>query len=79
MRLTLLFATTAGLIAQQATAATWYFLTYYPPEGGQFTKLSGDIVVPSLPSAAYYYLWPGLQPTDGSGVYQNALDGRSGT
>lgn len=35
--------------------------------------------IPKLPKAATYYLWPGLQPTDNSGVYQNVLDGRSGT
>ncbi|KAK2753903.1 hypothetical protein FQN54_007262 [Arachnomyces sp. PD_36] len=79
MRLTSLLVTTVALIVQQATAATWYFLTYYPPDGGQFINFSGDMVIPPLPAAAYYYLWPGLQPTDGSGVYQNVLDGRSGS
>jgi hypothetical protein len=78
MRLTHLI-TGLGLIAQQASAATWYFLTYYPPDGGQFINFSGEMVIPPLPAAAYYYLWPGLQPTDNSGVYQNVLDGRSGT
>ena len=36
-------------------------------------------VLAVLLGAATYYLWPGLQPTDGSGVYQNVLDGTSGT
>lgn len=79
MRLASLFIATVGLIAHKATAASWYFLTYYPPDEGQFINFSGEMVVPPLPAAAYYYLWPGLQPTDGSGVYQNVLDGRSGT
>lgn len=61
------------------SAVTWYFLTYYPASGAYFTEFSGSMVVPTLPAAATYYLWPGLQPTDGSGVYQNVLDGRSGT
>jgi len=58
--------------------AKWYFLRYYPAAGQRFIALSGQIVVPTLPSAGGYYLWPGLQ-TDSSGVYQNVLDGRSGT
>lgn len=62
-----------------ASAATWYFLRYYTPSGAKFTSLSGEMVIPTLPKAGTYYLWPGLQPTDNSGVYQNVLDGRSGT
>ena len=67
------------LFASQAAAATWYFLRYNTPSGAKFTTFSGQMVVPTLPKAAVYYLWPGLQPTDNSGVYQNVLDGRSGT
>ncbi|EGO61476.1 hypothetical protein NEUTE1DRAFT_116120 [Neurospora tetrasperma FGSC 2508] len=67
------------LFATQAAAATWYFLRYNTPSGAKFTAFSGQMVVPTLPKAAVYYLWPGLQPTDNSGVYQNVLDGRSGT
>ncbi|KAI1846659.1 hypothetical protein JX265_009038 [Neoarthrinium moseri] len=63
----------------QASAATWYFLRYYTPSGAKFTSFSGEMVIPALPKAGTYYLWPGLQPTDNSGVYQNVLDGRSGT
>ncbi|ORY63389.1 uncharacterized protein BCR38DRAFT_516698 [Pseudomassariella vexata] len=66
-------------LTSQASAATWYFLRYYTPSGSKFTSFSGDLVIPTLPQAGTYYLWPGLQPTDGSGVYQNVLDGRSGT
>lgn len=65
--------------AGQSSAATWYFLRYNTPSGAKFTGLSGEMTVPTLPKAATYYLWPGLQPTDNSGVYQNVLDGRSGT
>ncbi|KAJ9150413.1 hypothetical protein NKR23_g3689 [Pleurostoma richardsiae] len=66
-------------LASPAAAVSWYFLRYYTPSGAKFTSFSGELVVPTLPQAATYYLWPGLQPTDGSGVYQNVLDGRSGT
>lgn len=36
------------------------------------------MIVPAIHEAATNYLWPGLQSTDNSGVYQNVLDGRSG-
>jgi len=65
--------------ASAEAAATWYFLRYFPPEGQKFTSLTGEMVIPSMPEPATYYLWPGLQPADSSGVYQNVLDGRSGT
>ncbi|KAF2140288.1 uncharacterized protein K452DRAFT_319799 [Aplosporella prunicola CBS 121167] len=68
-----------ALSARSVSAATWYFLRYNTPTDSKFTGLSGELVVPELPAAATYYLWPGLQPTDGSGVYQNVLDGKSGT
>jgi len=35
--------------------------------------------VPSLPQAATYYVWPGLQDINTTGVFQSVLDGRSGT
>ncbi|KAL0259115.1 hypothetical protein SLS55_006620 [Diplodia seriata] len=79
MRFLLPTLTALSALALPTQAATWYFLRYYTASGQSFTELSGELVVPTLPSAAYYYLWPGLQPTDGSGVYQNVLDGRSGT
>ncbi|KAF2656216.1 hypothetical protein K491DRAFT_597371 [Lophiostoma macrostomum CBS 122681] len=62
-----------------STAATWYFLRYNLPTTQSFLSLSGTMTIPKLPKAGTYYLWPGLQPTDNSGVYQNVLDGRSGT
>ncbi|PSR82928.1 hypothetical protein BD289DRAFT_343061, partial [Coniella lustricola] len=68
-----------SVLATPTSAVSWYFLTYYPASGAYFTQLSGSMVVPELPEAATYYLWPGLQPTDNSGVYQNVLDGRTGT
>lgn len=68
-----------ALLASPCSAVSWYFLRYYSPDSSSFTSLSGTLTVPSLPQAATYYLWPGLQPRDGSGVYQNVLDGRSGT
>lgn len=67
------------LFSARASATTWYFLRYYTPSGAKFTSFSGDMIIPTLPEAGTYYLWPGLQPTDNSGVYQNVLDGRSGT
>lgn len=66
-------------LASPAAAATWYFLEYNTPSGAKFTGFSGEMVIPKLQKAGTYYLWPGLQPTDNSGVYQNVLDGRSGT
>ena len=68
-----------GMLLPSAMAITWYFLTFNPPSGEYFTSLSGSMVAPTLPRAAAHYLWPGIQPTDNSGVYQNVLDGRSGT
>ncbi|KAI0018403.1 hypothetical protein F4780DRAFT_771772 [Xylariomycetidae sp. FL0641] len=61
-----------------AMAQSWYFLRYYPASGQEFTGFSGTMLIPAIPQAATYYLWPGLQPTDNSGVYQNVLDGSSG-
>lgn len=66
----------ASLFACRAAAATWYFLRFHTPPGAKFIALSGDMLIPALPRPGVYYLWPGLQPTDGSGVYQNVLDGR---
>ncbi|KAJ9143350.1 hypothetical protein NKR23_g6514 [Pleurostoma richardsiae] len=68
-----------AIMANPAAAATWYFLRYYAPDGANFTTFSGEIVVPDLPQAAIYYLWPGLQPRDSSGVYQNVMNGITGT
>ena len=63
--------------SQDATAS-WYFLRYFPPAGEKFVSLTGEMIIPAMPEPGTYYLWPGLQPADGGGVYQNVLDGRSG-
>ncbi|RPA89966.1 hypothetical protein L873DRAFT_1719887, partial [Choiromyces venosus 120613-1] len=60
-----------------ASAATCYFLRWVNSAG--FTSYTGTMRIPTLPRAGTYYLWPGLQPTDNSGVFQPVLDGRSGT
>ena len=78
-RLLLSFLTFVSLFTAHSLAVSWYTLTYWAPKGGQFTGFSGDMHVPALPQAGVYYLWPGLQPTDNSGVYQEVFDGRSGT
>jgi len=64
----------------QATAVTWYYLRYWTPADDiSFTNFSMKMVIPSLPQAATYYLWPGLQDVNTTGVFQPVLDGRSGT
>ncbi|EIN06392.1 hypothetical protein PUNSTDRAFT_114974 [Punctularia strigosozonata HHB-11173 SS5] len=70
---------TLAFLCQNVYAQTWYFLRYQTPSGAAFTHLSGNMIAPTLPEAATYYLWPGLQPPDNSGVLQQVLDGRSGT
>ncbi|MCJ1473405.1 hypothetical protein MMC13_002056 [Lambiella insularis] len=35
--------------------------------------------IPSIQKAGGYYIWPGLQSVDGSGVLQTVLDGRTGS
>lgn len=59
-------------------AQDWNFLVTYSPPGSKFISYTGNMVAPTLPRAGVYYLWPGLQPTDNSGVFQPVLDGRSG-
>jgi hypothetical protein len=66
-------------LVSSTQAATWYFLRYNLPSSQAFLSFSGTMSIPKLPKAGTYYLWPGLQPTDNTGVYQNVLDGRSGT
>lgn len=75
----ILFALVA-LFLQHATAVTWYFLRWYTPGTDyEFMQFSMEMVAPTLPQAGTYYLWPGLQDVGTSGVYQEVLDGRSGT
>ncbi|CAK5281912.1 unnamed protein product [Mycena citricolor] len=60
-------------------AQNWHFLTFVTPAGSYISSYTGSFVAPTLPGAATYYLWPGLQPPDNAGVLQPVLDGRSGT
>lgn len=62
-----------------AAAVEWHATQFYTDPGQEYIQLSGEMIVPRLPMAGTYYLWPGLQTTDGSGVFQPVLDGRSGT
>lgn len=65
-------------LATHASAVTWYYLDFTTPSGSYITSFSGTMVAPTLPQAATYYLWPGLQPAGNTGVLQQVLDGRSG-
>jgi len=70
------------LLLHHATAVTWYYLDYVTPNDQAMLEFSMQMTIPPLPATyinGTYYLWPGLQPSDNSGVYQNVLDGRSGT
>ncbi|KAK7545011.1 uncharacterized protein J3D65DRAFT_599610 [Phyllosticta citribraziliensis] len=65
-----------------ALASKWYdvhFATTPHPEPVQFfVELSGQMVIPPLRSPGAYYIFPGLQPRYGGGIYQNVLDGNKG-
>lgn len=69
------------LVSAQVIGSNWYYLTFFTTElsGGYFTFIQGHMVVPPLPHAGTYYLWPGLQTDQYEGVYQSVLDGRSGS
>jgi hypothetical protein len=56
----------------------WHFLSYNPPTDQEFISYTGHLLAPPLTKAGTYYLWPGLQATDHSGVFQPVLDGRTG-
>ncbi|TAQ84889.1 hypothetical protein B7494_g6777 [Chlorociboria aeruginascens] len=80
MKILLFTVLLLNLYIQHAHSQTWYFLRYWTPSDAvQFTSFSGTMVVPSLPTAGTYYLWPGLQDIGTTGVFQSVLDGRSGT
>lgn len=79
MKLFALSLALTGLHVRTVMAADWHTLTYVAPNDSGFLSFSGSMVAPTLPGAGTYYLWPGLQPTDNSGVYQNVLDGTSGS
>ncbi|KAI0724767.1 hypothetical protein C8Q72DRAFT_937341 [Fomitopsis betulina] len=57
-------------LATHASAVTWYYLDFTTPSGSYITSFSGTMVAPTLPQAATYYLWPGLQPAGNTGVLQ---------
>lgn len=59
-------------------AVEWHVLEYFVADDQNITSYAGQMVVPPIPKAATYYLWPGLQPDDNSGIFQPVLDGRSG-
>lgn len=65
-----LYLAVAALLSP-VSAATWYFLRYNLPSTQAFLSFSGTMQIPKLPKAGTYYLWPGLQPTDNSGVYDS--------
>ena len=59
-----------------ARAQNWHTVEW---DAAEFTALSGDMLVPSLPPpGGTPYVWPGLQPGT-AGVLQAVLDGRSGS
>ena len=59
-----------------ARAQNWHTVEW---DATEFTALSGDMLVPSLPPpGGTPYVWPGLQPGT-AGVLQAVLDGRSGS
>ncbi|EKD18113.1 hypothetical protein MBM_03885 [Drepanopeziza brunnea f. sp. 'multigermtubi' MB_m1] len=62
------------------TSLRVYGLSMDPQNAQYNTELfSVEMVVPPLRKAGVYYLWPGLQDIDYSGVFQEVLDGKSGT
>jgi len=67
----MLFALFLAVVAllSPASAATWHYLRYNLPSSQAFLSFSGTMQIPKLPKAGTYYLWPGLQTTDNSGVY----------
>lgn len=72
-------STVLALFATPSLAVEWHTVNYQLPSSSHgFTQFSGDMSIPNLPHAGTYYIWPGLQPTDNTGVYQDVLDGRFG-
>ncbi|KAE9378733.1 hypothetical protein N431DRAFT_460066 [Stipitochalara longipes BDJ] len=51
-----------------------YVLWFQP--GAQITRLASTMLVPSVPpvNTGFHAIWPGLQPTDDSFVFQNVVD-----
>ncbi|CEL62257.1 hypothetical protein RSOLAG1IB_12530 [Rhizoctonia solani AG-1 IB] len=62
------------ILPSVAYAATWHTVEWDAPK---FTALSGDFVIPKLPSTGGTpYVWPALQSS--KGVLQAVCDGRKG-
>ncbi|KAK7517033.1 uncharacterized protein IWZ02DRAFT_434930 [Phyllosticta citriasiana] len=83
-RLLPLFLLVLLTLTSPSHAKKWYevhFATIPHPEPVQFFfDFSGQMVIPKLVSPGAYYVFPGMQPRyPGGGIYQNVLDGRSGT
>ncbi|MCJ1339238.1 hypothetical protein MMC09_004527 [Bachmanniomyces sp. S44760] len=78
MRLLFSIWTFVALFATSSLCQEWHTVTFNSPSGGGFTEFSGNMIVPPLPRAGIYYLWPGLVPSDRSGIYQVVLNGRKG-
>ncbi|KAK8255254.1 hypothetical protein HDK77DRAFT_423886 [Phyllosticta capitalensis] len=69
-------------LAPLSLARQWYDVHFgtsppYPPPQF-FVELAGQMIVPRLPHAGEYYIFPAMQPWQGGGIYQSVLDGRSG-
>ncbi|EUC60675.1 hypothetical protein RSOL_359560 [Rhizoctonia solani AG-3 Rhs1AP] len=68
------FLAALSLLPSIAHAATWHTVEWDAPK---FTALSGDFVIPKLPSpGGTPYVWPALQSSNG--VLQAVCDGRNG-
>jgi hypothetical protein len=67
-----------SITATGAVSQSWNFVNYGVGGDQKIVSFTGSMVAPTLPRAGTYYLWPGLQPDDDSGVFQPVLDGRSG-
>ncbi|KAG7528698.1 hypothetical protein FFLO_05993 [Filobasidium floriforme] len=67
-----------SITATGAISQSWNFVNYGVGGDQKIVSFTGSMVAPTLPRAGTYFLWPGLQPDDDSGVFQPVLDGRSG-
>jgi len=74
MKLLAVLYIVASLWFTQTSAVTWYYLRYWTPADDiSFTNFSMKMVIPSLPQAATYYLWPGLQDVNTTGKAKDHL------
>ncbi|KAJ7617782.1 hypothetical protein FB45DRAFT_932677 [Roridomyces roridus] len=74
--LTVLLPTYADTLPQ--TPTTIYNVVYTASTGQNFIQFAGTMIVPHLPHAGFYYLWPGLFLPDYGGVLQPVLSGGTG-